>query len=210
MITRRGFLNTMLISLVIIFASQPLLAASPMEGTHSKDADGLAWLYDSPLTVFEEITPIGGGLYKYSYSFSNTDSNHIWHFAVFTNFEVLLPATSFSEFPLWNTSRLNVQYIEPTYDPRNIDPNIIGAGNTWLGYEPSHPNPDNPIPPETFVEGFSFIGTELNPNPKYYLYETVESGYAQYTGFVAAVGLTETGVVATQESTWDEVKSLYR
>ena len=210
MFSRRRLLSAGLICLATFVATQPLFAESPIVGTQKNGASGIAWLYESPLTVFEEITPIDGGLYQYTYSFLNTDPDNIWLFAVFTTFEVQFPMTPFSDFPLWWAWDGSQESANPAYDATVLDPNITTSGLTWFGSGPDYPYDDNPIPTGVFVEGFSFIGTELDPNPKYYFYETLESGHASDTGFVAAVGLTQNGVVGTQESTWGGVKSLYR
>jgi hypothetical protein len=196
--------------MVAAFVALPLFAMGPMVGTSEKDTAGIDWLYDSPLTVFEEITPLEGGLYRYSYSFLNTDINNIWHFNVFTRFEVQLPATPFTEFQMWNAWYAEIDWANQVYDARNLDPEIISSGQTWYGNGPDYPYPDHPIPNGTFVEGFSFIGTEMDPSPKVYFYETLESGHALDTGFVAAVGMTENGVVATTPTSWGQVKCLFR
>lgn len=57
--------------------------------------------------------------------------------------------------------------------------------------------------------GFSFIAPWLDNNPKYYYYETIESGYAGQTGYLAAVGLPNLGPTAVVDGTWGRIKSLY-
>ena len=210
MTSKRGFVIAGLIYLGTVLFAQPLFAVSPMDGATDKGTNGITWLYDSPLTVFEEITPIEGGLYRYSYSFLNTDTNNIWHFNVFTRFEVQLPATPFTEFQMWNAWYAEIDWANPVYDGRSLDPEIISSGQTWYGNGPDYPYPDHAIPTGTFVEGFSFIGTEMDPSPKVYFYETLESGHALDTGFVAAVGMTENGVVAATPTSWGQVKCLFR
>jgi len=195
--------------MVVIFTSQPIFAASPLEGTQERDTNGIAWLYDSPLTVSEEITAIDGGLYQYSYSFLNTDSKHIWHFAVYTDFvveEISRIWTDYSDWGILHIDDFDANLVEE-YDPREYYPNLI---TSVACYGPNWPDTTEPINPGSYVSGFSYTTSVLDSGPKFYIYETVEDGYAGDTGFIAAVGLTEAGVVATQESTWGEVKSLYR
>lgn len=44
------------------------------------------WYYWSPLTVAENITDLGGGSYRYNYSFVNVDMSPIWNFGINTTF----------------------------------------------------------------------------------------------------------------------------
>jgi hypothetical protein len=157
-------------------------------------ADGaIQWDHWSPLTVGETITDIGGGNYKYEYSFVNTDISPIIAFAVYLTFEAQ-QTTIFSTHPDWNRvlcfAPMNV--VAPTLDARNLDPAIIGlvyidngrqyVTHTEWPYETA-------IKPGEYASGFSFIASVYDSSPKYYCYEL----FPYPTGLggkVAAVGLT--------------------
>ena len=190
---------------------ESMAAVSPITGIPStKSGMEAEWLYESPLTVFEVITPLDGGLYQYSYSFLNTDVYQIWQFGVYTTFEVLQPFTPWSTFEEWHAWWSELERAFPVYDLRQLDPNLIMVAHTWYGSGPDYPYPENPIPPGEFVEGFSFVSSVFDPTQKYYMYETLESGYAPDSGYMAAVGLTESSVVGTRSGSWGYVKSLFR
>ena len=166
----------------------------------------VSYLYYSPLIVWEEISDLGGGVYRYSYRFENVDSNHIWHFGVWTTFDFTEFETSWSDHPLWYGNTRSIETVYSVYDGRNLDPDIIYSSNTWARDWPDTPDP---ISPGAFVEGFSFTATVHDDSPKWYFYETIESGWAYETGFVAAVGLTGS-VVAVEAHPLSRVKALFR
>ena len=66
-----------------------------------------------------------------------------------------------------------------------------------------------PILPGETVTGFTIAAYVEDHSPKWYFYETVESGYAGETGFVAAVGLTQGPPVGVESATLSGVKALF-
>ena len=99
----------------------------------------LTWEYDSPLTVMEEITDIGGGNYQYEYSFTNVDTSMIHHFIIYTEF-IAQRQSYFDGLQRWVGHFVTVggiypEYnsINPEYDPRILDEDITGG--VWTGYE---------------------------------------------------------------------------
>ena len=187
----------------ICFAGPPVL---PMDqnGTTQRD---IQWLNDSPLTVYEQITDRGDGVYEYRYSFENVDDANLWHFGVYTTFVVDSSPTTWDTHPLWFTYvHDDLDTVFPVYDGRNLDSDIVALTVTG---GPDWPNTTDPIVPGETVDGFTYVATTYDNNPKYYFYETVEIGYAGETGYVAAVGQTK-GWVATMPATWSDIKTLYR
>ena len=149
------------------------------------------WYYDSPLTVNETITDIGGGEYRYEYSFENVDTSPIWSFGVYTTFSTSGENT-FTGHPTWKGPwNRSVGDVFPEYDARNLDPDILYSN--YSGYEAfMYGNPSDAIIQGELATGFCFVSSIFNPSPKYYQYETIASGWTQTngTGKVAAVGTT--------------------
>jgi len=204
--------NTIVSLLVLVAIALPLIAVAADErspsdrgGSEPEITRAVNYLYESPLVVWEEITDIGGGLYLYSYSFQNVDSNHIWFFGVWTEFYGVAFNTTFDGHPEWSGGAYDVADILEVYDARNLDPDIVMDANTW---GPGWPNTTDPINPGDSVEGFSYTAPVYDDSPKWYFYETIESGYAGDTGYVAAVGLTGV-VVATENTSLSRVKALF-
>lgn len=166
----------------------------------------VVYLYDSPLIVWEEIVDLGGGQYQYTYRFENVDSANIWHFGVWTMFGPIESISTWLGHDAWVYSSGDIIDIYPAYDGRNLNPDIVFVANTW---GPNWPDTDDPIVPGEYVEGFSYVGDYFDDSPKWYFYETIESGYAGDTGFVAAVGLTGS-VVANEARTLGQIRALYR
>ena len=173
---------------------------------------GVQWLYDSPLVVIEEILPISGGLYEYRYRFGNSDSNHIKMFTLHTSFGISEPAGTWATAELWNVGLgCDMDLVLPPYDARNLDPKITCYVTTWYGDWRVLPPAEEVIVPGGSVAGLSFVSSVYNPSPKYYYYETVESGSAaEEPYFVAAVGLTQKGVLETSVTSWGAVKAVFR
>ena len=152
----------------------------------------VSWNYDSPLNVQENITDLGGGSYRYAYSFTNVDTSPIWEFGVFTTFD----ATGVTGFTgsswTWNDYAHNAS-LYPEYVATNLDPAIIGLAFT----DSTLVNDSGNIQPGETVSGFSFVASIYDASTKYYFYETTASGWAQTNGTdkVAAVGLTGIAVV---------------
>jgi hypothetical protein len=145
----------------------------------------VSWDYDSPLNVQENITDLGGGSWRYSYSFVNVDSSPIIDFGVFTNFATngQTGGTTFANnwFLLW----FDNAGLQSAYVGTNLDPAILGITYTGGG---------TAIPIGANATGFSFTADIYDPSSKYYFYETVASGFSSNNGGnVAAVGIT--GVV---------------
>jgi hypothetical protein len=153
----------------------------------------IQWDHWSPLTVVETIIHIGEGDYRYEYSFTNVDTSPIYGFALYTAFEAR-DEESFAGHPTWYSPVFGQIYdVGPAYDARNLDPDIIGLishsncqGYPWGTVCPS----ETAIQIGEYAFGFSFAASVYDPSPKYYFYETIDSGWAVYTGEVAAVGLT--------------------
>ncbi len=155
----------------------------------------LTWEYDSPLNVYEEITDIGGGNYRYEYSFENVDTSIIHSFIIYTEF-IAQGQSDFDGFQHWVGHFVTVggiypgyDSINPEYDPRILDEDITGG--VWTGYE-YWEGEEYGIQVNDFVSGFSFTSTTYDPLPKYYSYTTIEtSGPDPYeSGIVSAVGTT--------------------
>jgi len=153
-------------------------------GSHSVSYDH--W---SVVMVIETITDLGGGTWKYSYEFTNTEASSIWIVGVWTTFQTNAPFTTFTQMDPFGTwiaysHDINVAFVE--YDARNLDPNIL-----WLSatHDTPFPASPNPIPSGAHVSGFSFTANVLNTSPKYYWYELWGS-WAHQLGYVTAVGLT--------------------
>ncbi len=149
------------------------------------------WYYDSPLTVLEEITDIGGGDYRYKYSFENVDTSPIWSFGVYTTF-LTNGENTFIGHPTWaGPSSGSMTQVYTEYDARNLDPDIAFIVGT--SYEAGmYGDPSDGIAVNELASGFSFISSIFDSTPKYYKYETIDSGWTQSngTGKVAAVGTT--------------------
>jgi hypothetical protein len=182
-------------------------AFNPAVDGVSGHARSVQWLYDSPLCVTETITDLGGGSYQYTYSFTNADPGHIWHFGVWSAFGYVYSIASWAGHPEWEYSAGSIDALLPEYDGRNLDPAITWLANTW---GPNWPDTYDPINPGEAVTGFSFVADGYDDGPKWYFYETTESGYAGYTGYLAAVGQTGGGPSPTEPDTWTRIKALYR
>jgi len=103
--------------------SPPLLDRVDHVGTRD-----VMWLYDSSLTVYEEIIDLGGDLYRYSYSFENVDEKHLWFFGVYTTFPVHHPVFPWSTHLNWYATFFNnLDNIPDSYDGRNLDPDIVAV-----------------------------------------------------------------------------------
>jgi hypothetical protein len=160
----------------------------------------VSWYYDSPLNVQEVITDLGGGSYRYEYSFvnigSSVDSSPIWAFGVYTRFTAVGDAT-FTGHTAWNDPYWIENSSAMNYAGTNLDPLIIGviATNSWPRWP--YEDPSIAIQFGEAASGFSFIDDVYDISPKYYFYETIDSGFAMTNmqGKVAAVGLTGTGSV---------------
>jgi hypothetical protein len=151
----------------------------------------MEWYYWSPITVVETINNLGGGSYRYNYSFVNVDVSPIWHFGINTTFitQGMTGGTKFTGHDSWWSPPdwLSVSEMYYRYDARNIDPAIVGTTNT-SSYSPTF----DAIQVGEAASGYSFTASIYDPSPKYYYYETIASGYTRTngTGKVAAVGLT--------------------
>lgn len=183
--------STIIVVMGICLLQVPeILAAESNPFTEGSGGNTIDWYYWSPLTVVENITDIGGGSYRYEYSFVNVDTSPIWEFVVNTTF-VARPGNKFTGHlswggPVWYL----VTKVYPEYDTRNLDPDIIGLIGTYT--KPWWPDPVTAVQINEAASGFSFTASIYDPSPKYYFYETIASGWTQTngTGKVAAVGLT--------------------
>lgn len=157
----------------------------------------IQWMYDSPLTVVENITDIGGGEYLYEYSFTNVDTSPIWGFGIFLTFDV----TPQNTFDIPPSGTPGGYWIGPyfgditpgsAYDGSILDASIYARISTSNEAGALGGNPVVSIMPNQFVSGFSFTSSVLDDSPKYYYYCTIASGNpsSNGTGEVAAVGTT--------------------
>ena len=126
--------------------------------------------------------------YQYDFSFTNVDTSPIWLFGVYTDFAPSIP-TLFTGHAGWDSSPLSVSAALAEYDGRNLDPAILYVPYTWTN---PWVDPVTSIQIGESVSGFSFTASVYDSSAKYYIYETIASGYTQNgTGKVAAVGMTE-------------------
>jgi hypothetical protein len=154
----------------------------------SSASAGVTYDHWSPLTVHEQITNIGGGQYKYTYSFVNEDTSPIWSFGVCSNFPTMGNGY-FTGHSGWLLSTSPISAYSAGYDARNLDPDV-----QFLAIALTQPfiNQATAIQIGEHASGFYFTAFGYDPSPKYYFYETIASGYilTNGTGKVAAVGLT--------------------
>jgi len=151
----------------------------------------IQWNYASPLTVTEKITDAGGIGWRYTYSLTNTDTSPIWRFGVFTRNYIITPEKAFTNKNWLIPGFVENKDIYQAYDARNLDGSI--SGMIFSDYEGGlHGSPSLAIQINETATGFSYISADYDPNPKYYFYETIASGYTRTngTGNVAAVGMT--------------------
>jgi hypothetical protein len=172
-----------------------LIVAVLLGGAVPQGLATVDWYYWSPLTVIESISDIGAGEYRYEYSFVNVDTSPIWLFGVYTTFvnQDVITFTGYeapNEHELgWLASATSMDDAATVYDGRNLDSNIVAIAGTWTNpFEDSY----TAMPLNDAVSGFSFTASVYDPSQKYYLYETIASGYTDTngTGKVAAVGQT--------------------
>ena len=197
------------IVVLALAVNSPAAAKTPFEGQGNQQRD-IVWLYESPLTVYEEITDLGGGVFEYKFRFQNVDDKHLWHFGVYTTFDIISSANTWDQYhETWLTAFLNdLPSINPeVYDARNLNPDLSAICATYGGL---YPDIANPIDPGESVHGFTFEAHTYDNGPKLYYYETMEDGWAAETGYIAAIGYTQSPSVATELGTWGGIKSLYR
>jgi hypothetical protein len=169
--------------------SRPASAdSSPTEGSPGS-GDTIVYDHSSVLTVVETIT-YSGGVYTYSYSFTNVETDYIWLFFVYErSLEPVSSLTSFAERTNWNPYYGSIGTRAFIYDARNLDPAITGLVEddppdwTFSG------TTAYPISVGMSVSGFSFKSSSYDPNPQYYGYE-LHGNYGVVSGKVSAVGLT--------------------
>jgi len=152
-------------------------------------------LYDSPLTVYQTITP-EGPVWRYTFAFENTDSGALWHLNLYTEWSPDpvdgTPLAVEGRSTSWYMSWLDVNAVYPEYDPRNIVPGIEAVTDTWVSDWDTAPRgwSVNALKPLETGYGFSFIAGYYDPTPKFYCYET-ELVYAPEDGSVCAYGWTQ-------------------
>ena len=142
------------------------------------------------LTVVESIESLGGGVWEYTYSFTNDDPDAIWHFLLYTAFDTV--SATATGFPNNAGASIDLTAVAEPYDPHNIDPLLTDSTNMWY---PSFGGPDGLFngSPATLT----FQATVFDESPKLFAYETIVSGYAGDSfgpageqGMVAAIGYT--------------------
>ena len=154
----------------------------------------IVWDYDSPLTVMENVTDIGGGEYRYEYSFINEDNLPITAFGVYSTFEAQ-PGNTFTGLdPTWELPYYRPMNIVASWlDGRNLDSAIIllmFTDNCLPLVTETVCRAETAIQPGQAVSGFSFTSSVYDASQKYYFYSTTDSGYVDSTYRVAAVGTT--------------------
>ena len=182
------------ICIVFLMAMSGIVSAmspndDPVSTKLDKEISVRAVSYDhwSVINVVETITDLGGGMWQYSYEFTNTESAPSWHFYVWTTFDAgTNTQTTFDQTPSWTANGHDINAVITEYDARNLDPGIIWMSQTWA---PSWPNSPDSIPVGAYVSGFTYIANVYDPSPKYYGYET-HGNYAGNMGYITAVGLT--------------------
>jgi len=156
-------------------------------------SSAIQWDHDSPLTVQETITLLNGGLWRYEYSFVNTETSPIISFGLYTR----IPWSDYSGFRdrlLYGFYTTTIDDVPPVCDARNLDPQIIRRG-TCTSCTQNHLGDiicieEQMIQPGELAAGLAYTSTIYDPLPKYYYYETLESGHAMQSGVVGAVGQT--------------------
>jgi hypothetical protein len=129
------------------------------------------WEYESPLNIVEIITDIGGGSYRYEYSFTNIDSSTIWHFNIYTTIDIQ-PENAFSGYEKWTgLDYASVDQYGSTYDPRVLDDDIVGGVGT--AYEYWGFGEAFGIQPNNYAGGLTYLSNIYDPSPKYYSYTTI-------------------------------------
>jgi len=83
---------------------------------------------DSNLDVSLSTTDLGGGMYQYDLNFTNTDTDPIWHFIVYTTDTT---SNHSGSFPNVESTNLDMASVFAGYDATNIDPNINYLFNEW-------------------------------------------------------------------------------
>ena len=137
-------------------------------------------LYDHPSTLDPTIysIPESGGFYLYDVYFQNTDNSPIWDFEVFTcSSTIAVGALPFDY--LYDQS---LDYVDPQYDARNLDPSLTDMVRMWNG---------NTGVGGLAVGDYGSISFYLYGyySSFIYAYETDASGWANVNGgYQAAVG----------------------
>ena len=133
----------------------------------------MTWEYASPLSVVETITDIGGGNYRYEYSFTNLDISTIWDFNLYTTLNVQA-VSSFSGYDRWTDLHfVSAEQYRDAFDPRVLDDDIIGAVAT--SYEYWAYGEEFGIQPNDIAKELTYLSTIYDPSPKYYAYITIET-----------------------------------
>ena len=199
--------------MLLMSTSGIVLAGSPNEDPVSTnlimnaiEIKSVSYDHPSVLNVTENITSLGGGTWKYSYEFTNTENSPIWQFMLWTTFDAgNNTQTTFTQIPSWMADGHDVNSISSLYDARNLNPNIKWFSHTWANGLQNSPDA---IPVGKFVSGFSYTANEYDTNPKYYGYE-VYGSYGLNTGKVTAVGLTSGAAPTTPTISISTDKTVY-
>jgi len=149
--------------------------------------------HDSKLNVSLAITALGGGSYRYTFSFTNSEPSNIWHFLVWTNGPVSNVQGSFQRsdnghaIPVVssNYSPYGPDPVIKEYDARNLDSKI--SWYTHMNYYPFAGGGTGLASGKTASFSFtaSFYKTSF-----FYGYETLNHGWAgdNFKKDLAAVG----------------------
>ena len=186
---RKRIMVIILMFLFVLSGIITVYAKDPIKREGAKLTEPNEVIYDhwSVLDVQETITDLGGGQWKYSYQFTNTESDPIWIFFVWTTFLAGNPIP-FNKND-WGATSDPIDDVYPVYDARNLDPAIIFISGTWgPDWAPDGCSSNSIMVGET-ATGFSFVADVYDPSPKYYGYE-FQCSYAVNSGIISAVGLT--------------------
>lgn len=150
--------------------------------------------YDTRLDVQQTVTPEGPN-WRYTFAFVNTDSQALWHFAVYTEDWLKdtgqTPLAVQGRGTLWYC-KLNYHFADcpPEYDARNIVPELVTCADSWVKDPSKRGDSVNAVKPLETGYNFSFVASWHDLGPKFYCYE-VGQVWAPDDGKVSAYGWTD-------------------
>lgn len=170
------------------------MACMALSGIGFSNAFATTYLYDSPLTVNQTTTDLGGGIFQYDLSFTNVDTSNIWHFIVWTTAPTTLVSASLASSDSGHAVPADV---DSAYDATNLQADVTWMEHMWEG---DFGGNDGVQIGE--VGNLSFTTNYLTSS-FLYGYETGESGYApeRRDNSIAAVGRTTTNETIPEPAT---------
>jgi len=173
--------SVMLVFLVGTVQAQSTATGGPGGG----GGDALVALGPSLISPTLSTTSVGGGDYKYTVSFVNTDTSKIWHFLVYTVGSSIVPVTS--SFPGYSADDpLSTVYAQ--YNAHNINPSLTDLMDAeWPPVGGPYPGTSGVAIGSTGSISFELSGLDAS---FLYAYEDLNSGWTQSNGSgdVAAYG----------------------